>query len=81
MTTTVKVHVNGRYKATVKQDDKEPVEVHGNYDGSPNPSGEHSFSLPHPASSAFVIGEEQVPEATAPAGADQSQAQQDPKTS
>ena len=55
MTTTVKVHVNGRYKATVKQSrangpDHETV-VHGNYDGSPNPSGEHSFHLAHPAQS------------------------------
>lgn len=31
MTTTVKVHVNGKYRATVKQDGRDPVEVEGNY--------------------------------------------------
>jgi hypothetical protein len=64
MTTTVKVHVNGRYKATVKQTSADgsvqEVEVHGNYDGSPNPSGEKSFSLRHPASGTFEITEEVV---------------------
>lgn len=35
MTTTVKVHVNGKYRATVTQDDQKPVTVEGNYnDGS-----------------------------------------------
>lgn len=58
MTTTVKVHVNGRYRATVKQDDREPVIVEGNYNGG---TGEKSFSLPHPAKGTFVITEEQVP--------------------
>jgi hypothetical protein len=58
MTTTVKVHVNGRYRATVVQDDKEPVVVEGNYDGG---SGERSFNLPHPARGTFVITEESVP--------------------
>lgn len=58
MTTTVKVHVNGRYRATVKQDDREPVIVEGNYDGG---SGERSFTLPHPATGTFVITEEAVP--------------------
>jgi hypothetical protein len=33
MTTTVKVHVNGKYRATVIQDDREPVIVEGNYNG------------------------------------------------
>lgn len=61
MTTTVKVHVNGRYKATIIQDQKPPVECHGNYQGSPNPTGAYSFSLTHPATSAFVITEEPVP--------------------
>jgi hypothetical protein len=60
MTTTVKVHVNGRYRATVKQDDREPVVVEGNYTGSPNPSGEHSFYLPHPANATFIVSEEPV---------------------
>jgi hypothetical protein len=59
MTTTVKVHVNGRYRATVVQDDKEPVVVEGNYAGG---SGERSFSLSHPADSTFRITEEQVAE-------------------
>jgi len=31
MTTTVKVHVNGKYRATVKQNDRDPVTVEGNY--------------------------------------------------
>ena len=58
MTTSVRVHVNGRYRATVKQDDLPPVVVEGNYDGSPNPSGEHFFNLPHPAKATFVVEEE-----------------------
>ena len=62
MTTTVKVHVNGRYRATVKQDDRDPVVVEGNYTGSPNPSGERAFYLPHPATGTFVVTEEYVPE-------------------
>lgn len=57
MTTTIKVHVNGQYRATVKQDDREPVVVEGNYNGG---SGEKYFNLPHPASGTFVITEEQV---------------------
>ena len=57
MTTTVKVHVNGKYRATVKQDNNEPVIVEGNYNGG---SGERSFYLPHPAKGTFVITEEQV---------------------
>ena len=57
MTTTVKVHVNGQYRATVKQDDLEPVIVEGNYNGG---SGEKSFNLPHPAKATFEISEEYV---------------------
>lgn len=65
MTTTVKVHVNGRYRATVIQKDAvygehEPAIVDGNYEGSPNPTGEKSFSLYHPASATFEITEEYV---------------------
>ncbi len=65
MTTTIKVHVNGRYRATVKQTDTEgmlrpPVIVDGNYEGSPNPSGEKHFYLPHPAKSTFEISEEYI---------------------
>lgn len=57
MTTTVKIHVNGKYRATVKQDNREPVTIDGNYNGG---SGEKSFSLPHPAKSNFAITEEPV---------------------
>lgn len=60
MTTTVKVHVNGKYRATVKQDSLPPVMVEGNYAGSTNPSGERSFYLSHPAKGIFEITEEQV---------------------
>ena len=60
MTITVKVHVNGKYRATVKQDDRDPVIVDGNYEGSPNPSGEKSFYLSHPATGTFVVTEEAV---------------------
>ena len=59
MTTTIKVHVNGKYRATVKQDDLEPVVVEGNYNGG---SGEKSFYLPHPAKGTFEISEEYVVE-------------------
>ena len=70
MTTTVKVHVNGRYRATVTQknagrDPESPVVVEGNYNGSPNPSGERSFYLAHPASATFEVTEEYVPEVPA----------------
>ena len=56
MTTTVKVHVNGKYRATVKGWG-DPVTVEGNYNGG---SGEKSFYLPHPAKATFDISEEQV---------------------
>jgi hypothetical protein len=57
MTTTVKVHVNGKYRTTVKQDDLPPVVIEGNYNGG---SGERSFYLPHPAKGTFEVTEEQV---------------------
>jgi hypothetical protein len=57
MTTTVKVHVNGKYRATVVQDGLEPVIVEGNYNGG---TGEKAFYLPHPATGTFVVTEEQV---------------------
>ncbi len=57
MTTTVKVHVNGKYRATVTQDGGEPVTVEGNYNGG---TGEKSFYLPHPAQGTFVVSEEPV---------------------
>lgn len=59
MTTTVKVHVNGRYRATVKQGDRDPVTVEGNYNGG---SGEKSFYLSHPAHETFVVTEAYVEE-------------------
>lgn len=59
MTTTIRVHVNGKYRATVKQDDREPVIVEGNYNGG---TGEKFFNLPHPARATFVISEEPVAE-------------------
>lgn len=58
MTTSVRVHVNGRYRATVKQDALDPVVVEGNYEGSPNPGGDRYFNLAHPANSTFVVTEE-----------------------
>lgn len=68
MTTAVKIHVNGRYRATVRRDNEEPVVVEGNYEGSPNPSGEHVFWLNHTpekgSHSIFEITEEYVPEET-----------------
>ena len=57
MTTSVKVHVNGQYRATVRQDGGEPVTVEGNYNGG---SGERVFNLPHPAKAVFEISEEYV---------------------
>lgn len=57
MTTTVKIHVNGNYRTTVRQGDQIPVVidavgVHGGV--------ERSFSLSHPASESFSISEEHV---------------------
>jgi hypothetical protein len=57
MTTTVTVHVNGQYRATVKQDGHDAVTIEGNYNGG---SGERSFYLPHPAKATFEISEEHV---------------------
>jgi hypothetical protein len=57
MTTSVKVHVNGKYRATVKQDGREPVIIEGNYNGG---SGEKIFWLSHPAKGTFEISEEEV---------------------
>ncbi len=59
VTTSVRVHVNGKYRATVKQDGRDPVTVEGNYNGG---SGEASFYLPHPAKGSFEISEEPVAE-------------------
>ncbi len=66
MTTSVRVHVNGRYRATVTQDELPPVVVEGNYEGSPNPSGERYFTLlgSHPTQGNFKIVEEYVGDKT-----------------
>lgn len=57
MTTTIKLHVGGRYVASVVQDLLPAKEVHGDYDGSPNPTGDATFYLSHESVSAFVITE------------------------
>lgn len=67
MTTTVTVHVNGRYRATVIQKDASgnavgTTIVEGNYAGSPNPNGNHQFHLHHPATASFDIAETAVPD-------------------
>jgi len=66
MTITVKVHVNGRYRANVKatyaNGHVHEAVVEGNYEGSPNPSGEQSFSC-YPQPVTFEVSEkEAVPE-------------------
>lgn len=71
MTTTVKIHVGGRYRATVIQTNADgvkgaPVVVDGDYAGSPNPSGDYSFHMYHPAVASFEVTEEAVPEQPAP---------------
>lgn len=60
MTTTVKIHVNGKYRATVVQTDAQKsctTVIEGNYNGG---TGEKHFSLPHPATATFVVTEEPV---------------------
>lgn len=57
MTTTVKIHVGGQYRATVKREGHEPLVIEGDYNGG---SGEKSFYLTHPAKSTFEISEEYV---------------------
>lgn len=61
MTTTVKVHVNGNYKATVTHtvDGKpqEPVEV--------GPQEEKSFTAYHGSANTFEVTEEYLGEKTA----------------
>lgn len=59
MTTTVEIRVNGKYRATVVQDDRKPVTVEGNYNGG---SGTAAFCLPHPATGVFTVSEEPVAE-------------------
>lgn len=67
MTTTVSVHVNGRYRARVVQKNADgkvvqDVVVEGNYDGSPNPDGRTHFHLHHPATGTFEVTETAVEE-------------------
>lgn len=62
MTTTITLHVNGRYRAYVKQDSDPWVTVEGNYDGSPNPDGRKTFNLRHASSNKFVVNEESIDE-------------------
>ncbi len=63
MTTTVKVQVNGRYRATVTQtfsDGREETTIiEGNYAGG---SGERSFYMGHPADATFKVVEVYMPE-------------------
>jgi hypothetical protein len=56
MTTHVTVSVNGRYRTTIKQDDKEPVVIEGG-DTAP---GQHTIYLGHPAAGTFEISEEYI---------------------
>ena len=62
MTTSVKIHVNGRYKAEVTRNLEVPITVHGNYEGSPNPSGEMVFWLVGGGENNFRISESEVPQ-------------------
>jgi hypothetical protein len=48
--------VNGRYRTTIKQDDKEPVVI----DGGESAPGQHTFYLGHPATGTFEISEEYI---------------------
>jgi len=51
MTTTVVVHTNGNYVATVIQDGKDPVDV------GPGSDVQRSFNVPHGTESNFKIVE------------------------
>lgn len=66
MTTTVKVHVNGRYRAHVSvshaSGDQEEHKVDGN--GVEGATGELSISLRHPADAVIRVSEEPVEDAT-----------------
>lgn len=62
MTTTVKVHVNGKYRAHVNvshaSGEQEEHQVDGN--GVEGASGELVISLRHPADATFRVSEEPV---------------------
>lgn len=67
MTTTVIVHCNGRYAATVRQTKVDgtvlpDVVVKGDYPGTPNPGGRMSFNIGYPATSLFEVIEHGVDE-------------------
>lgn len=57
MTTSVKVHVNGQYRASVTVGDGDPVDVEGNYNGG---SGEQTFYLQHGKKTTFIVDEKYV---------------------
>lgn len=70
MTTTIKVHVNGSYKTTIKQTNVDGSTVEHTISGAKKGDGDEvSLSLPHPASATFAISEEQLPPASATEGA------------
>lgn len=62
MTTTVKIHVGGKYRAHVNvshaSGEQEEHIVDG--DGVEGASGEQSFYLRHPADAVFKVSEEPV---------------------
>jgi hypothetical protein len=66
MTISVKVHVNGRYRATVVQtvegQNQTTTVIEGAYDGSPNPSGEGHIWFQHGKTNTFEITEEYLGE-------------------
>lgn len=66
MTTTVSIHVGGHYKAVVTKNGGTPFEVHGDYEGSPNPGGNWSDHIPHPAEATITVKEEYLGQPWAP---------------
>lgn len=58
MTTSVRVHVNGAYRATVKHNEQEPVVI--------GPQEEKFFTAYHGQTNTFVITEEAVEEVKVP---------------
>ena len=57
MTTTIKIHVGGAYRTTVKHGDQTTV-IYG--DGVQGRTGDHFFYLGHPATGTFEISEEYI---------------------
>lgn len=65
MTTQIKIHVNGRYKTTVKQTNADGSTVEHTISGEKKGDGDEvTLYLPHPASATFAVSEEQLPPAT-----------------